>query len=106
MADDPAVSYSVRELLDSLRTEFAALRHHIEDRFDRMERSWDAKADKSEMAALTVRVKTLEDDKRDRDERERVEREHRQGGVEWRRWLVPVLIASAQAAVLIVQLVK
>jgi len=113
---DPAVSYAVRDLIAelrndlrgdiaALRAEIAAQRQHLEDRFDRIDAKLDGKADRAAVDALAVRVTTLEEDRRVREERDRVEREHHQAGVDWHRWIWPTLAAIAVVIVGILQIV-
>lgn len=98
MSDDPAVRYSVRDLVADLREDIINLRAHMEGRLDRIEavlaRLGDAKADRVDLAALTLRVSTLET-----AERERVARAH------WRRWLIPVLVSVGLLLISLVQVV-
>lgn len=106
---EPSVSYMVRDLVSDLRTEIVALRNQMQQQLDRIEqqlsRLADTKAEKSDMAALALRVGAVEDRDRERAERERVQREHRQEGIDWRRWIWPTLIALAVVIIGVLQLV-
>lgn len=99
MADDPAVAYSVREIVADLRAEIVALRTLMESRLDRIEqqlaRLGDTKADQHAVDALAARVGALEIAERERAERERVESEHRRSATEWHRWAWPVCVSLA-----------
>lgn len=89
------VSYSIKELLDGIKTSI-----------DRLYGKLDTKADRSEVAELSRqmdhesrRIDTLENT-RDADARS----DNRMQ--EWQRWAIPVLITIAMLAVSIIQLMK
>ena len=108
-ADEPSVSYSIRDLVSDLRAEIVALRTQMQQQLDRIEgqlaRQADTKAEKTDVTALALRVKAVEDRDRERAERERVEEQHRRDGIDWRRWIWPTLIALAVVIIGVLQLV-
>jgi hypothetical protein len=107
--EGPSVSYTVRDLVSDLRAEIVALRNQMQQQLDRIEqqlsRQADTKAEKSDLLALDIRVKAVEDRDRERAERERVEEKHRRDGIDWRRWIWPTLIALAVVIIGVLQLV-
>jgi hypothetical protein len=107
--DGPSISYTVRDLVADLRAEIVALRTQMQQQLDRIEqqlaRQADTKAEKTDLTALALRVKAVEDRDRERAARERVEEQHRRDSVDWRRWIWPTLIALAVVIIGVLQLV-
>ncbi len=107
--EDPAVTYTVRDLVADLRAEIVALRTDMRQQLDRIEqqlsRLADTKAEKSDVTALALRVGAVEDRDRERAERERVEERHKQAGLDWKRWIWPTLAAIAVVIIGVLQLV-
>ena len=107
--EGPSVSYTVRDLVSDLRAEIVALRTQMQQQLDRIEqqlpRLADTKAEQSDVAALSLRVKAAEDRDRERAARERVEEQHRRDGIDWKRWIWPTLIALAVVIIGVLQLV-
>lgn len=99
MADEEGaggtVSYSIKELLDGIKTSI-----------DRLYVKLDTKADRSEVTDLSKRV-SHESKRVDALETTyRVESQTEANSREWTKWLVPSLIAIAMLAVSVIQLFK
>lgn len=89
------VSYSIKELLDGIRTSI-----------DRLYGKLDTKADRSEVIELSQRVnnesKRIDTLETSREVETRSDSQHR----DWNRWVIPVLITIAMLAVSIIQLMR
>lgn len=89
------VSYSIKELLDGIKTSI-----------DRLYIKLDTKADRSEVVELSRKV-SHESKRVDALETTyRVENQNEAASREWTKWLVPSLIAVAMLGVSILQLLR
>jgi len=93
--DEPSISFSVRELLG-----------RMDGKLDAVVAGLGRKADHADVAAVTVRVdrhetriERLEEARRLDQQAKRIEGDQSAKKGEWRRWLWPVVVATATAAV-------
>lgn len=99
MADDDnanaSISYSIKELLDGIKTSI-----------DRLYGKLDTKADRTEVVELSKRI--MHESKRvDVLETTRHEElRHDEKSREWTKWIIPALIALAMLGVSVLQLMR
>jgi hypothetical protein len=103
--DGPSVSYPIAALLDRLERTIDGLRQDVAQRFDRLERTLAAKADKADVAAVEHRVGALEAAAAEQKTAAAIARDHAAARVDWRRWIWPTLLTAAMVVLGIIQLV-
>ena len=104
--DGPSVSYPITLLLDRLQGEIGNIRQDLSRHLDRIEAKLDAKADRSDLTALTQRVTILETSATAHAAEIATAREHQQVARSWKQYVPTVLIGAVTVVVLVLQLVK
>jgi hypothetical protein len=103
--DGPSVSYPIAALLDRLERTIDGLRQDVAQRFDRLERTLAAKADKADLAAVEHRVGVLETAAAEQKTATAIARDHARSRTDWRRWIWPTLLTTAMVILGVIQLV-
>ena len=105
VADDgPSVSYPITLLLDRLQGEIGNIRQDLSRHLDRIEAKLDAKADRSDLTALSQRVTILETSATAHAAEAATTREHQQVARGWKQWVPMALIGAATCVILFLQL--